>query len=31
LREITISRRFEDDLPRIFKDVDLSEVKIIWQ
>ena len=30
LREITISRRFEDDLERIFKDVDLSEVKINW-
>ena len=30
LREITISRRFEDDLERIFTDVDLSEVKINW-
>ena len=30
LREITISRRFEEDLPRIFSDVDLSQVKIYW-
>ena len=30
LREITISRRFEDDLPRIFSGVDLSQVKINW-
>ena len=30
LREITLSRRFEDDLLRIFPDVDLSEVEISW-
>ncbi len=30
LREISISRRFEEDLQRIFADVDLSEVKISW-
>lgn len=30
LREISISRRFEEDLQRIFPDVDLSEVKINW-
>lgn len=30
LEEITISRRFEDDLPRIFNGVDLSNVKIYW-
>ena len=30
LRQITLSRRFEEDLPRIFPGVDLSKVKIIW-
>ncbi len=30
LREITISRRFEDELPKIFSDVDLSQLTINW-
>ncbi|MBQ8183561.1 MAG: leucine-rich repeat protein [Clostridia bacterium] len=30
LKEITISRRFEDDLERIFSGVDLSQVTIHW-
>ncbi len=30
LKEITISRRFEDDLPRIFSGVDLSQMTIHW-
>ena len=30
LRQISISRRFEEDLPRIFTDVDLSEIEISW-
>lgn len=30
LAEIMISRRFEDDLPRIFSGIDLSNVKIYW-
>lgn len=30
LKEVTISRRFEEDLPRIFGSVDLSKIKISW-
>lgn len=31
LKELTISRRFEDELPRIFNNIDLSQLAINWE
>ncbi len=30
LKEVKLSRRFEDELPRIFSGVELTKIKIVW-